>query len=66
VVKLSDKVGMPVVYKQGAVQTEINTNDESLEALIALGYSLQDATKALEHVDAKLSTSERVREALKG
>lgn len=67
VVKLSDKVGMPIVYKQsGGVQVELNTSDEALEALIALGYSLQDATKALEHVDTKLSTSERVREALKG
>lgn len=66
VVKLSDKVGMPVIYKQSSgVQTELNTSDEALEALIALGYSLQDATRALEHVDVKLSTSERVREALK-
>lgn len=66
VVKLSDKVGMPVVYKQsGSVQTELNTSDEALEALIALGYNLQDATRALEGVDAALSTSERVREALK-
>ena len=67
VVKLSDKVGMSIIYKQsGGVQAELDTSDEALEALIALGYSLQDATKALEHVDAKLSTSERVREALKG
>lgn len=68
VVDLSDKVGMPIMYhKQGApVQTELNTSDEALEALIALGYNLADATKALEGVDATLSTSERVREALKG
>ncbi len=68
VVDLSDKVGMPVVYrKDGApVQTELNTSDEALEALIALGYTLNDATRALEGVDVGLSTSERVREALKG
>ena len=68
VVKLSDKVGMPIIYKRadGGVQTELNTSDEALEALIALGYTLADATKALENVDQKLSTSERVREALKG
>ena len=67
VVDLSDKVGMPIVYrKQGApVQTELNTSDEALEALIALGYNLADATKALEGIDTNLSTSERVREALK-
>lgn len=67
IVKLSDKVGMPIVYKQEVgVQTELNANDEALEALIALGYTLGDATKALEHVDPKFSTSERVREALRG
>lgn len=68
VVKLSDKVGMPIIYKRedAGVQTELNTSDEALEALIALGYTLSDATKALEHVDPKVSTSERVREALKG
>ena len=67
IVKLSDKVGMPIIYKrETGVQTELNTSDEALEALIALGYTLSDATKALEHVDSKLSTSERVREALKG
>lgn len=66
VVDLSDKVGMPIVYKkQGGVQTELNTSDEALEALIALGYTLQDATRALDGIDAQLSTSERVREALK-
>lgn len=66
VVKLSDKVGMPIVYKQSTgVQTALNTSDEALEALIALGYTLSDAAKALEGVDTKLSTSERVREALK-
>ncbi len=67
VVDLSDKVGMPIVYRrhESDVQTELNTSDEALEALIALGYTLHDATKALEHVDTKLSTSERVREALR-
>lgn len=67
VVDLSDKVGMPIVYaKRGGVQTELPTSDEALEALIALGYTLSDATRALEGIDTTLSTSERVREALKG
>lgn len=66
VVDLSDKVGMPVVYRrEGMLQTELNTSDEALEALMALGYTLNDATQALEGVDTSLSTSERVREALK-
>ncbi len=38
VVKLNDKVGTPVYYEQGgAVQTELDTSDEALEALMALG-----------------------------
>ena len=67
VVKLNDKVGMPIYYKQdGPVQTEINTTDEALEALMALGYTLADASKALEGIDTKLPTAERVTQALKG
>jgi Holliday junction DNA helicase RuvA len=68
VVDLSDKVGLPTHYgrKDDPVQTELNTNDEALEALMALGYTLADATKALEHVDSTLPTARRVTEALKG
>lgn len=66
IVDLADKVGLPVHYGKTAVQTELNTTDEALEALMALGYSLADASKALEGVDIKLSTAQRVTEALKG
>lgn len=67
VVDLADKVGLPTHYAQtGAQQTALNTNDEALEALMALGYSLADATKALESVDINLPTAQRVTEALKG
>ena len=66
-VDLADKVGLPTHYVSGvAVQTELNTNDEAAEALMALGYTLADATKALEGVDVKLSTGQRVSQALKG
>ncbi|PID32783.1 Holliday junction branch migration protein RuvA [Candidatus Saccharibacteria bacterium] len=67
VVDLADKVGLPTHYgrKDQPVQAEIDTADEALEALMALGYNLADATKALKDVDPKLSTSQRVREALK-
>ena len=67
VIDLSDKVGLPVYYshKNQPVQAELDTADEALEALVALGYSLADATKALEGVDVNLSTSQRVTEALK-
>lgn len=68
VVDLSDKVGLPTYYgrKDEPAQTELNTTDEALEALMALGYTLADATKALETVDQTLPTARRVTEALKG
>ena len=68
VVDLSDKVGLPTQYGRAdaPVQTELNTSDEALEALMALGYTLADATKALENVDVSLPTAQRVTEALKG
>ncbi len=67
VVDLSDKVGY-------AVRTNVNNsgmsnlakNDEALEALMALGYTLNDATKSLEGVSSELSTPERVTQALRG
>jgi Holliday junction DNA helicase RuvA len=66
IVDLADKVGLPVYYeKTSGVQIELNTNDEALEALMALGYTLADATKALENIDPKLPTNQRVTEALK-
>ena len=67
VVDLSDKVGLPTHYSrtEAPLQTELNTSDEALEALMALGYTLADATKALENVDVNLPTSQRVTEALK-
>lgn len=67
VVDLSDKVGLPTHYGQAEtpLQTELNTSDEALEALMTLGYTLADATKALENVDVNLPTSQRVTEALK-
>ena len=67
VVDLSDKVGLPTHYGRAnePVQTELDTSDEALEALMALGYTLADATKALENVDVNLPTAQRVTEALK-
>ena len=66
VVDLADKVGLPTHYgASGPVQTELDTNDEALEALMALGYSLADAAKALDGIDTAKPTNERIREALK-
>lgn len=66
VVDLADKVGLPTYYsKTDATQTQLPVNDEALEALMALGYTLNDATLALEHVDTDLPVARRVTEALK-
>jgi Holliday junction DNA helicase RuvA len=67
VVDLSDKVGLALRTDVGSsgLSSVIGGSDEALEALMALGYSLNDATKALEGVSSELSTAERVTQALK-
>lgn len=64
VVDLSDKVGLPVAVAQTSGLTAAPAGDDALEALIALGYTLNDAMSALEAVPANLPTGERVRQAL--
>jgi Holliday junction DNA helicase RuvA len=69
VVELKDKVGLIGVDLEttGLLQSETNSlNDEAVEALIALGYSAQDAAKALQHVDTELPLEARVKKALAG
>lgn len=66
VVDLSDKVGLAVNVAHAAGSTVAPAGDEALEALMALGYSLNDAMTALEGVASNLPTAERVRQALKG
>ncbi|MCL1839755.1 Holliday junction branch migration protein RuvA [Candidatus Saccharibacteria bacterium] len=66
IVDLKDKVGLPTYYgRRTEAKAEANESDEAMEALMALGYTLGDATRALADVDPKLSTAERVRKALK-
>lgn len=67
IVDLREKVGLPTYYgrKSDPETQTIAANDEALEALMALGFQLADATKALEGVDQSLSVEERIREALK-
>jgi holliday junction DNA helicase RuvA len=69
VVELKDKVGLVGVDLEstGLLQGEDNLlKDEAIEALVALGYSAQDAAVALKKVDPKLPTEERIKLALKG
>jgi Holliday junction DNA helicase RuvA len=68
VVDLVDKVGLAIRTNTNeiGVSREVSRTDEALEALMALGYSLNDATRALEGVSTDLSTADRVTQALKG
>lgn len=68
IVDLRGKVGLP--SHVGASQPlapapAVAEADEALDALIALGFSLKEATAALAAVDSTLPTGERVRLALK-
>jgi len=68
VVELKDKVGLEGVELSatGLLQGEgLLMKDEAVEALVSLGYSPQDASKALQNVDTALPTEERIRLALK-
>ena len=70
IVDVRDKVGVPTQF--GTTDSTLTTPtpseqpDEAREALMALGYTLADATKALEGIAQDLPTAERVRLALKG
>ena len=67
IVDLRDKVGIPSKY--GATEAKFLTaekaNDEALDALIALGFPLKEASEALEGIDPGLSVEERIKLALK-
>ncbi len=67
IVDLSDKVGLPTHYGATEVKRPNKTleHDEALDALIALGFPLKEATNALEGIDTSLPVDERIRLALK-
>ena len=67
IVDLRDKVGAPSHYGATEVKTkaELDEPDEALDALIALGFPLKEATAALKDVPVDLPVEERVRLALK-
>lgn len=66
VIELKDKVGLG----QGSTANNMFISestlmgDEATQALMSLGYSAQDAAQALEGIDSKLSTEERIKKAL--
>lgn len=66
IVELKDKVGL--VSSEGATDFLQGPamQDEALQALVTLGFTAQDAARALQGIDDKLPTEDRVKQALKG
>jgi len=67
VVELKDKVGLAAAEDATGFLTTpaANPNDEALQGLVALGYSVQDAAEALKKVDKELAPADRIKAALK-
>jgi holliday junction DNA helicase RuvA len=64
-VDLKDKVGAPgTTLTPNAPVTGVSS-DDALEALLALGYNMQQANEALAQVDAALNVQTRVKQALR-
>jgi Holliday junction DNA helicase RuvA len=61
-VDLRDKVGAAVSFA-GSVSLPVG-QDDALDALLALGYSIQQASEKLKNVDSTLNTQERIKLAL--
>ena len=66
-VDLRDKVGLPSYIEASSPTSQATSraDDEALDALMALGFSLADGVLFLSDVPTDLPTSERVRLALK-
>lgn len=68
VVDLKDKVGLAGVdlAATGILQGGAHLlQDEAVEALVALGYTAQDAAVALQRIDSSLPLEERIKQALR-
>ncbi len=64
VLELKDKIGA-LVYDSTGGQSAINLASDEIDALMALGYTLQQAREALKQVDPKITESgERIRAVL--
>jgi holliday junction DNA helicase RuvA len=68
VIELKDKVGListadPDALLMGDMAAH---NDEAVQALVTLGYSVADALNSLTNIDKSLPTADRVKQALKG
>lgn len=66
VVELKDKVGLAASESATDFLQGPAMQDEAVQALVALGFSPQDAALSLQKIDPKLPTETRVKQALKG
>ena len=67
IIDLRDKVGLPskIGRTNDPLLEKREGQDDALDALIALGFSLSEANDALADIDDSLSVEERIRLALK-
>ncbi len=65
VVDLKDKLGEGVDLATVGLIHPKGASDEAVAALESLGFSREDAAKALSGIDVNLSTEERIKQALK-
>ncbi|MGD8373303.1 MAG: Holliday junction branch migration protein RuvA [Candidatus Woesebacteria bacterium] len=64
-VDLRDKVGLPGAGPVAGIAPRNNgVNDDALDALLALGYSLQQANEALLQTDSAANVQNRIKQAL--
>lgn len=63
-VDLRDKVGLPGAHPQAGPAAEAVPRDDALDALLALGYNLQQANEALQAIDPALDTQTKIKLAL--
>ncbi len=68
IVELRDKVGLVSSGEAENVATRggAQQGDEAVQALVALGYQESDALLALQGIDDKLPTEDRIKQALQG
>lgn len=64
-VDLRDKVGAPGVSQTSGLPTATSAGDDALDALLALGYSIQQANEALSKVDPTATVEARIKQALR-
>ena len=66
VVDLKNKVGLSASEDSTDFLSEATTSDEAVQALVALGYTSQDAVERLRGIDNNLPVNDRIKQALKG